>query len=441
VQPTSYGVTEKCGLRREVQRYIDEHESDIIQFLQSMIRARSVNLTLSSGFWLGTEAYAAELIIPELKAIGFEVKVFELEEGRPNIVARLRGKVGKPRLLINSHLDTVPVDNIDLPKWRFNPFSGELAEGSIWGRGACDHKSMGASIIWAAKALRELGIELEGDLVVVQDSDEEAGGFKGFNYLAEKHREEIEADFAIYAVNTQVTNENMENFPSFSSYNIWVRTMATKTFKIRIWEDPPHPENLINPKAAGRLSELCMRFIHWIWKLAEEMASRHDPLLGHDILTLDGVEFHRKKAWSTTPGSCEITVTCRYSPEHIDPSEEISRVLDEFKAIENVKAEIELVSYRPGMSMPTDSEVVEAIKRAAVEVRGVEPKTTGTPVGISWGFTNLVNTLGIPTACFGYGCVDRHHSINERISVEDLKDTTKVFALVYMDLLKAYDRP
>lgn len=122
-------------LREEVQRYIDEHADEIVQFLQRMIRARSVNRNLSSGFWLGTEANVAEVVIPELKSIGFEVKVSELEEGRPNIVARLKGRRGRPRLLINSHLDTVPVDDIDLSKWRFNPFSAELAEGHIWGRG------------------------------------------------------------------------------------------------------------------------------------------------------------------------------------------------------------------------------------------------------------------------------------------------------------------
>lgn len=427
---------ESGGFRDVVQRYIDEHADEMIQFLQRMIRARSVNRSLSSGFWLGTEAYAAEVIIPELKSIGFEVKVFELEEGRPNIIARLRGKRGKPRLLINSHLDTVPVEDADLPKWKFNPFSAELSEGHVWGRGACDHKSMGAAIIWAAKALKNSGIELEGDLIVVQDSDEEAGGFKGFNYLAERHREEMEADFAIYAVNTQVTDENRGNFPSLGSDNIWVRTMATKTFRIRIWEDPPHPENLINPQTADRLSGSCMRFIQGLWELARRMASRCDPLLGHDILMLDGVEFHKRKAWSTTPGRCEITVICRYSPQHLDPSEELSRIVEEFRGCENIRSELEVVSYRPGISMPADSEVVEAIKRAALEVRGVEPKVTGTPVGISWGFTNLVNSLGIPTACFGYGCVDRHHSINERISIEDLKDTAKVFALVYMDLLR-----
>lgn len=428
---------ERGGSRRVVQRCIDEHAGEMIQFLQRMIRARSVNRALHGGFWLGTEANAAEVIIPELKSIGFEVKVFELEEGRPNIVARLRGKKGRPRLLINSHLDTVPVDDIDLPKWRFNPFSAELADGHIWGRGACDHKSMGAAIIWAAKAIRASKIELEGDLIVVQDSDEEAGGFKGFNYLADRHREEVEADYAIYAVNTQVTHENRENFPSFSSDNIWVRTMATKTFRIKIWEGPPHPENLINPKIADRLSELCIVFIRRLSELAEGIALRSDPLLDSDILTLNGVEFHRRKAWSTIPGWCEITITCRYSPEHTDPSEEILRSVKEFRGSENVRCEVEAVAYRPGMSMPEDSDVVEAIKRAAIEVRGLEPKVKGTPIGISWGFTNLVNSLGIPTACFGYGCVDRHHSINERISIEDLKDTAKVFALVYMDLLKA----
>lgn len=105
---------------------------------------------------------------------------------------------------------------------------------------------MGAAIIWAARVLKASGIELEGDIVVL-DSDE-AGGLKGFNYLADKHRKEVEADYAIYAVNTQVTDENRENFPSFSSDNIWVRTMATKTFKIRIWENPPTPGEPDQPK-------------------------------------------------------------------------------------------------------------------------------------------------------------------------------------------------
>ena len=106
-------------------------------------------------------------------------------EGRPNLVARLRGDGDGPTLCLCGHVDTVLADPGD---WSVDPWSGELKDGCVWGRGALDMKSQVAAEVAAAASLAEEGWRPAGELLVVITADEEAGAEYGAQWLCDRAR-------------------------------------------------------------------------------------------------------------------------------------------------------------------------------------------------------------------------------------------------------------
>jgi acetylornithine deacetylase/succinyl-diaminopimelate desuccinylase-like protein len=142
-------------------------EDDAVALLRELLQHDTSNPP-------GNERPAQELVAGRLRAAGFEVELVEPDPERPNVVARLRGRKPGPVLGLLSHVDTVPAD----PRgWRHDPWSGALAEGCVWGRGALDMKSQTAAEVVAACSLaREGWRPARGDLVVISVADEEVDG-------------------------------------------------------------------------------------------------------------------------------------------------------------------------------------------------------------------------------------------------------------------------
>ena len=116
-------------------------------------------------------------------------------EGRPNLVARLAGGSDGPALCLLGHVDTVLADPVD---WQVDPWSGELRDGCVWGRGAVDMKSQVAAEVAAAIALAEEGWRPEaGELKLVLTADEEAGAEFGAKWLCEQHPDKVRADLVV----------------------------------------------------------------------------------------------------------------------------------------------------------------------------------------------------------------------------------------------------
>ena len=111
--------------------------------------------------------------------------------GKPRaaVWGRLRGRGNRPGLILLSHLDTVPADPSE---WSVPPFSGRIAGGYVWGRGALDAKGVAVIHLMALLELARSGERLERDLLFLATPDEEAGGRNGAGWLLEKHPELIE---------------------------------------------------------------------------------------------------------------------------------------------------------------------------------------------------------------------------------------------------------
>ncbi|RPJ38123.1 MAG: M20/M25/M40 family metallo-hydrolase, partial [Chloroflexi bacterium] len=173
-------------------RMADEAAEEGVQLLADLIRFETVNTGVMP---TGSELPLCRHLRDWLAGEGITSQILESGENRGNLVARLPGSAGTPRLLYMGHIDVVPVENPQ--DWRFPPFSGTVADGRIWGRGAADMKDMVAAELMALVILGRAGIPLRGDLIVAAAADEETGGKYGFGWLAEHAPETIRADYAI----------------------------------------------------------------------------------------------------------------------------------------------------------------------------------------------------------------------------------------------------
>ena len=98
-------------------------------------------------------------------------------EGRPQLIARIRGRGGGRSLVFNGHIDVVSAE--PRSEWASDPFVASVRDGRLYGRGACDMKGGIAAMVFAVETLSSLGVSLDGDLLVATNTDEESSGAGG----------------------------------------------------------------------------------------------------------------------------------------------------------------------------------------------------------------------------------------------------------------------
>ncbi|MEV6835155.1 M20/M25/M40 family metallo-hydrolase [Streptomyces sp. NPDC051133] len=162
-------------------------EDEVVDLCRELIRFDTSNYGDHSG---PGERKSAEWVAEKLAEVGLEPKIFESHPGRASTVARIEGEdPSRPALLIHGHLDVVPANAGD---WTHHPFSGEVADGCVWGRGAVDMKDMDAMTLAVVRDRLRSGRRPPRDIVVAFLADEEAGGTYGARYLVDHHPELFE---------------------------------------------------------------------------------------------------------------------------------------------------------------------------------------------------------------------------------------------------------
>jgi acetylornithine deacetylase/succinyl-diaminopimelate desuccinylase-like protein len=162
--------------------------SDAVELLQRLIRFNTVNPP-------GNEEEAQLYLLGLLTDAGWDCELLSAEEGRPNLVARLRGKAEGPALAMICHVDTVPADPSE---WTRDPWGGDLHEDYVWGRGALDMKDQVAAEAAACVRLARDGWRPErGELMLVVSADEEMGAHAGAKWLCEEQSEKVRCDYVV----------------------------------------------------------------------------------------------------------------------------------------------------------------------------------------------------------------------------------------------------
>jgi acetylornithine deacetylase/succinyl-diaminopimelate desuccinylase-like protein len=172
----------------------DELGREATQLLQALIRFKTVNPP-------GDERRVQEFLAALLREAGFSCELLGASEERPNLIARLapedsNGAAAEgPTLCLLSHVDTVLADPA---AWSHDPWSGDQADGYVWGRGALDMKDQTAAEVVAACALARSGWRPpRGELLIVSLVDEETGGSQGAVWICENHAEKVRCDYLI----------------------------------------------------------------------------------------------------------------------------------------------------------------------------------------------------------------------------------------------------
>ena len=410
---------------------------EVADLLKRLIRLDTVNPP-------GNETQAAELLREYLEENGVACELYAKLPERANLVARIPGTGQGPRLAFLSHTDTVAADTAE---WSVDPWSGELRDGEIWGRGALDMKGEVAASAVAIASLAREGFEPEGDLIFVAAADEEVGKGFGLQWLVKEHPEAVRAEYSV--------NEGAGDRLELGGRPFYLCATAEKMsspFKLTVRGRSGHAsmpgiadnalvkaapliERLGAYKPKARLEPEIEALVRTLTgadaPAAEEivpLASAIHPLLGAFVepllaLTFSPTQITASQTRNVIPAVCEVTVDCRLLPDQSqDEAEAIVR-----EALGDGEYDFEWIQGQGGTRSPLGTPLFAAIDEF---VQTIEPEARAVPVIVA-GFTDshwMREAFG--TVSYGFfpsKAMDPEtaalliHSANERVPVADLE--------------------
>jgi acetylornithine deacetylase/succinyl-diaminopimelate desuccinylase-like protein len=163
-------------------------ESEALKTLTAYVRLNTSNPP-------GDVTKAADFLIDLLRREGIDVKRYESGPGRSIVLARLKGSgSGGKALLLEHHMDVVPAD---ASRWSRDPFSAEIADGKLWGRGSMDMKGIGVAQLYAFIELHRRHVPLTRDVLLMAVPDEEVGGELGATWMRKNHYADIDPEYVL----------------------------------------------------------------------------------------------------------------------------------------------------------------------------------------------------------------------------------------------------
>ena len=409
---------------------------EVVGLLQELIRLDTVNPP-------GNETRAAELLRNYLEENGVECELYAKVPERANLVARIPGR-GGPRLALLSHTDTVLADPTE---WQVDPWSGELRDEHVWGRGALDMKGQTAASAVAVASLAREGFQPAGDLIFIAAADEEVGVEFGLSWLCEEHPDAVHAEYAI--------NEGAGDRVELGDRAFYLCSTAekmTSPFMLRVRGRSGHAsmpaiadnalvkaarmiESLGEFTPEPRLEPEVSAFFEAVTGVAPddaaqvlELARAVDPLAAELVEPLVGMTvaptmIGASQKRNVIPALCEVTVDCRLLPGQTQA--EAEPVLREL--LGEGDYELEWLEAHGGTRSPLEGPLWEAINSWVAET---EPGAAVGPICLA-GFTDshwLRAAFG--TVAYGFFPL-RHmdpqlatrlvHSADERVHVADLE--------------------
>lgn len=158
-------------------------EDEAVSICQDLIRIPSINY----GDGKGDERAVAEYVVNSLREVGIDSQIFESAPNRCNVIAKIMGEdSARPGLVLHGHLDVVPANAQD---WTFDPFSAQISDGMIWGRGAVDMKNADAMILAIVRNWARSGYKPPRNILLAFFADEEAGMNFGSRWMTANHPE------------------------------------------------------------------------------------------------------------------------------------------------------------------------------------------------------------------------------------------------------------
>jgi len=444
---------------------LDGLTGQTVELLQALIRNRCVNDGTPES---GEEIRNADLLQGLIEGPGVQVERFEPTPGRVSIVGRIEGSdPTAPSLCLMGHTDVVPVHE---EGWRNDPFGGELINGEVWGRGAVDMLNLTSSMAVVFRHLADGGFRPRGDLIYFGVADEESGSAHGARWMADHHPDAIRADYVL------TENGGLHSGPSeapFVGVNVAEKGVAWR--RLRLHGVPGHgsmPFRSDNAlvKAAGvvqRLAEYrpAPRF-HELWRTRVETLGLpdeiRDVLLDPDQID-DALAILPNRPAAAHLHACTHTT---FSPNLLDGGSMKTNVIPDTVVVEvdvrtlpgegpeevdaHLRAalgdladhvEVEEMMNDQASTSRIDTPLWDALQRS---VNQPFPTARLTPQ-FSVGFTDARIYREMGAVTYGAGLFSpsldaaefgsRFHGHDERVDVESLALTTRLWHDVATDLL------
>jgi acetylornithine deacetylase/succinyl-diaminopimelate desuccinylase-like protein len=386
----------------------------------------------------GSEGPAGRYVQDWLTGHGFAPKVFALTEDRINVAAWIEGSGGGYSLIYNAHLDTTLRSDAILSARDPNDplYHSAWVEGDeIYGDGVVNDKGPMAAFLVAAKAIRDAGFPLKGDLIVSavagEISREPIDEFQGPGYLSKDLGARFMithgavADFAIVAEGTGFGIVGIE--PGKAHFKVTVVTDTPRYYTPYL----PRPTGLADaPNAIVRTGAVIAAFETWAYEYQQRHTYRGANGTIVPKASINAIRAGYPFNLTSAPQVCQFFVDTRILPgaNPLDIRDELRAVL----AGAGVEGTVDLFLYRPGFETLGAERLIETIRRAHDQVFDAPPEIVGDPVTSMWRDTNAFNELGIPA--ISYAPRSRAHATRKSFKVKDLTDAAIVYARIAMDL-------
>lgn len=430
---------------------------EAVTLLQDYLRVDTTNPP-------GRERLAADFLKKIFDAEGIENRVYDLGNERANILARLPGKgLGRPILLLN-HMDVVPAD---AERWTVPPFSGDIRDGYIWGRGATDMKGTAICQLMTLVLLKRSGAALDRDVLFLGTADEEEGEENGLAAIIEEHRDDLRSpEYCLTEGNTIAVEDGKViswDVDVTEKAPLWLRIVATgKAGHASIPEPDGAVARLVRAVDRVLAYEPPLRLIPavdaYFRKLAptakgelarayaDPGAALQDPALRRVLLDDPGRNADLRTTISVTglsgsdkinviPGEATASLDCR-----LLPGEDPQRLLGTLKlTADDDTLRWEVLLSETATESPIDTALFHAIERARDRFAPGVPVLTP-PLTSS---TDAGKLRQIGVVVYGFEPFrlseddDRSHGDDERLSVDNVRFGLEVTYAVVSDVAGA----
>jgi succinyl-diaminopimelate desuccinylase len=391
----------------DVLARIDDDE--LIALTRDLVRIPSV---VSPGDATATEAAVARHVQAWLAKEGFAIEVQEVTPGRPNVIAWLGDKGDGRTLLLEGHTDVVTEGNA--AEWTHAPFSADVVDGKIYGRGSADMKSGLAAAMVAAAAIKRSGVSFRGRLVVGALVDEE-GDMIGVRHLATTPLgREIDGAIICEPEDNEICLEQRGV--------VWARV----TIRGRMAHGAM-PEAGVNPIVAlGELTREARGLERRLRRICRRSRYLRPPTVTPTIVRAPA---HGVPQSNVIPSVAEATLDVRVTP---GPDERaIAAAIDETCGRVAARLPGIAIEWKPvnGFRLATEVDrkepLVRAMLRGVREATGRAPRFGGVPGSTDGTILRMV--LGIPIVTCGPGNRLVPHQVDEHVEITQLADAARIY--------------
>lgn len=411
--------------RQEVWSLIDAHQEELLKLCSEMIQIPSIN---PPGDVDGIVRYIKKY----LEDCGIPYEIVGAKEDKPNILARY-GTPGGKTVVFNGHCDVVPVGEEE--KWDFPPFSGEIKDGVMLGRGTSDMKCGLGAAMFAMALLAKEGVKLSGDVLLTVVPDEETGGEFGTKWLRDQGY--LKGDWGIVAEPTGMDN---------------IEVGQKGTMGMNLYATGKTAHGSLNPYVGDNAIDKLVRLLPQMYQLRElcsaldgeriqvmeeskkvcksvQKAEGVETIMDHVTVNIGTIQGGVKRNVVPDSAMAELDVRVPIGVNHEDVIKKVDEIIAA-SGIEGVYATYD--NPRGGNYVSVNDPIVKTTQECVQELLGVDCSAT-----YQWASsdTRYFREAGIATIQYGPSNTEGIHNYNETVDVADIITACKIYAALILELV------